>query len=130
MKSKINFKMFIFLASFFVGCKEKELDSPYITILTPVANQVFQDKDSIRVEARIEPKNTSVVNSIITIKDKKGHVLAQSNLGCACENLPVITLKKALIYPVKQNQDVTLEICADLQNGVRICETRPFVIVK
>ncbi|WP_026631122.1 hypothetical protein [Dyadobacter alkalitolerans] len=120
------------LAMLVGACKEKNVfeDSPYITVISPVRDQVFQDKDSIRIKAQIEPKNTSVINSRVNIIDKKGKVLFSSNLGCACSNMPLIKIEKSILYPVKKKQDVYLEICADLENGQSICEKIPFVITK
>jgi hypothetical protein len=130
MKAKTIFLNLICATIFFIGCKEKTLDSPYITILTPVANQVFQDKDSIRITAEIQPNNTSVTYSSIAIKDDKGHMLAFSNRGCACAGQSVVKLDHSILYAVKKKQEVTLEVCANLENGQTICETIPFVITK
>ncbi|KAA6436749.1 hypothetical protein FEM33_21690 [Dyadobacter flavalbus] len=126
MKSGIAILSLVFFTLYFVACKEKELDSPYITVLSPTRNQSLQDKDSIKVKAQIEPKNTSVVNTVITIRDKKEHTLTSANLGCACDSKPVVNIEKSLFYEVKKKQNVILEICAELKNGEKVCETVPF----
>jgi hypothetical protein len=126
MKLKIAILSLVCFTLFFVACKEKELDSPYITVHSPTRNQSLQDKDSVKVKAQIEPKNTSVVNTVITIKDKKEKTLASANLGCACDSKPVVNIEQSLFYEVKKKQNVILEICAELKNGEKICETVPF----
>jgi len=55
------------LIIFIAACKEKEIqrsfeDSPFITAASPARNQVFEDTDSVQIEAVIEPQNTSVLN--------------------------------------------------------------------
>ncbi|GGB92703.1 hypothetical protein [Dyadobacter sediminis] len=126
MKPKIVGLSLVCFILFFIACKEKELDSPDITILSPTRNQMMHDNDSIRIKARIEPKNTFVVSSTVTLNDKKGHTLTAANIGCACDNKPVVNIEKAFLYKVKKKQDIILKVCAELKNGETICETVPF----
>ncbi|MCE7067372.1 hypothetical protein [Dyadobacter sp. CY326] len=129
MKFSHVFLLSICMISFFAGCEKKELDSPYITIISPTRNQAFQDKDSIQIKALIKPHNASLVNSQITVRDKKRNVIAAMNIGCACAGLQVINLERSFIYPVKKTEDVMVEICAKLNNGETICEQVPFVLI-
>jgi hypothetical protein len=112
------------------ACKEKEqLDSPFITITSPTINQLVEDSDSIRVEALIEPKNTSVLHYNLSVRSKKDRLIYESQSSCDCKTSPTVKVEKSFVYNVKETSELTLEIQARLADGSDIRETRPFRLV-
>jgi hypothetical protein len=110
------------------ACKEKEVDSKFITVNSPNANQVINDKDSVIVEAVIKPEKTTVNRYTVTVKNKHNKVLFTSNKGCECKATSEVKIRESFLYDIDKTSDVFLEIVAVLDDNSETREKVPFVL--
>ena len=114
------------------SCKDKEIDyedSPYITVASPTKNQAVQDNDSIRVEALIQPKTSSVVSYQVNLLTKKKHIVHESREPCDCKNIKNISISKAFMYDISKTSDMLLQLQAELEDGTLIREDVPIKLI-
>ncbi|MCF0070970.1 hypothetical protein LZD49_10840 [Dyadobacter sp. CY261] len=110
------------------ACKEKEVDSKFITVSSPKANQVINDRDSVIIEAVIKPEKTTVNRYTVTVKNKHDKTLFTSNRGCDCKSLSEVKLRESFFYDIDKTSDVFLEITAVLDDNSETREKVPFVL--
>ncbi|OJV15463.1 MAG: hypothetical protein BGO21_31220 [Dyadobacter sp. 50-39] len=120
--------MYLAIAWLFPACKEKEVDAPEITVLSPKSHQVIKDKDSVRIEATVKPSNTWVTSYTLTVKNKHNKLIFNAQRGCDCKSLTQVEIKQSFLYEVDKTSDLLLEIEALLGDGRKIREQIPFVI--
>lgn len=110
------------------GCKEKEVDSKFITVSSPKLNAVLEDKDSVIIEAVIKPEKTTVISYTVTVKTKNDQTIFSAQRGCDCESLSEVKLREAFLYDINKTSDVFLEIVAVLSDTRETRERVPFLI--
>lgn len=130
MKTKHFFALCLGAALMLTGCEEKELDSPEIAVLSPKSHEVIEDTDSVRIEAIITPKNTTVTSYYLNVKNKHGKLIFNAQRGCDCKSLGQVKLRVAFLYEVEETLDVFLDIEAVLEDGRTIREKIPFVLAE
>ncbi|MEO6286152.1 MAG: hypothetical protein ABIN80_12790 [Dyadobacter sp.] len=118
------------LIALFASCKEDPLDSPFITISTPTINQTIESKDSVRISAIIEPRNTSVLEYTVSVKGAKNASIYESHRSCDCGGINVVNIQRSFVYDPKKTTDLILEIRAKLESGAEIRETVSFTLTK
>lgn len=126
-------RLFISLActlAVLTSCKEKVVDSADITVLSPKSHQVIEDKDSVRIEAVIQPQNAFVVSYSITVKNKHDKLLFSAQRGCDCKSQSKVNVEASFLYNIDKTSDVFLEIIAVLDDSREIREKVPFVLVE
>lgn len=112
------------------GCKEKEIDSPEILVLSPKSHEVIKDEDSVRIEALITPKNRSVTSYAIDVHDKQDKVIFNAQRGCDCKGLSEVKVKQSFLYDINKTSDLFLEIKATLDDGKELREKVAFVLTE
>jgi hypothetical protein len=100
----------------------------FITVNSPKANQVINDKDSVIVEAVIKPEKTTVNRYTVTVKNKHNKVLFTSNKGCECKAMSEVNIRESFLYDIDKTSDVFLEIVAVLDDNSETREKVPFVL--
>ncbi len=111
------------------ACKEKEVDSKFITVSSPKAHQTVYDKDSIIVEAVIKPENNAkVLRYTIAVKNKHDKLLFTQNKSCDCKLMTEVKIREAFKYDIDKTSDVYLEIIAMLDNNSETREKVPFIL--
>jgi hypothetical protein len=128
MKTKLCLALCFAGVVAFAACKEKEVDSKFITINSPKANQVINDKDSVIIEAVIKPEKTTVNRYSVTVKNKHNKVLFTSNKSCDCKALSEVKIRESFLYDIDKTSDVFLEINAVFDNNSETREKVPFVL--
>ncbi|GGM99131.1 hypothetical protein GCM10010967_36370 [Dyadobacter beijingensis] len=112
------------------SCKEKEFDSPYISIESPMKKQSVAGSDSVRIRATITPSDSSVANWRIMVQDKKGSDIYAATGYCECKGKQPLDIERAFAYPVNKTTDMVMTICANFTNGTEACETVRFEVTK
>lgn len=110
------------------GCKEKEIDSPEISVSSPKSHEVIEDKDSVRIEALITPKNRSVTSYAISVQNKQDKVIYSAQRGCDCKDLSEVKVKQSFLYDISKTSDLFLEIKVTLDDGKELREKVAFVL--
>lgn len=130
MKAKRFVMLWVGAAMAIAGCKEKEIDSPEISVISPKSGEVVEDKDSVRIEAIISPKNKSVISYAITVKTKNDKVIFNAQRGCDCKGLSEVKVKESFVYDINKTSDLFLEIKAMLDDGKELREKVAFVLTE
>ncbi|ACT96860.1 hypothetical protein [Dyadobacter fermentans] len=128
MEKKRVVMLCILAAMAIAGCKEKEIDSPEISVLSPKSHEVINDKDSVRIEATITPNDRSVTSYTITVQTKQDKVIFSAQRGCDCKGQSEVIVKQSFMYDVGKTSDVLLEIKAILDDGKELREKVAFVL--
>lgn len=128
MKAKYCLAICVAAAITVAACKEKEVDSKFIAVSSPKANQAISDKDSVIIEAVIKPEKTTVNRYTVTVKNKHNKVLFISNRGCDCKSLSEVKIRESFLYDIDKTSDVYVEITAVLDNNSETREKVPFVL--
>lgn len=128
MKTKRFFALCFGVAAAVTACKEKEVDSPDITVLSPKVNEVIADKDSVRIKFVLRPKGASVTSYSATVKTKNDKMIFHEQRGCDCKSKDQIEASTAFRYDIDKTSDVSLEIKAILDDGRELVERVPFVL--
>lgn len=130
MKTKHLISICIGIMAALIGCKEKtvELDSEFITVSSPKARQVINDKDSVDIDFVVKPQDASVSSILITVTNKYGKTIFSSQHGCDCKSLNEVIVHKAFLYDVAKTTDMSVLITAVLDNGTELNEKVPFIL--
>lgn len=128
MKAKSCLALCMGASMLVMACKENEVDSKFITVISPKANQVINDKDSVIIEAVIKPEKTSVTSYSVSVKNKHNKALFTSINGCDCKSLNEVKIRKSFLYDIDKTSDVFLEINAVLSDNRETREKIPFVL--
>lgn len=128
---KMNKLMLTLAVSFLLvaGCREKTVwieDSPYITVSSPIQNQVLQDGDSIRVKALIQPKSGPVVSYYIMMMSDEKQVVCNYNTICKCEDKSSVQIDTAFSYDINKDANMLLLVSAELEDGTHIRDETRF----
>jgi hypothetical protein len=129
MKTRTYIIVFCIMLLLNTACQKDVLDTPFITIKTPNANQIFGNNAPINVVASIDVPNAKVVSHQVTARFANKNLLYTSNGGtCIGENL--VQIDQTFINTMDKNANMTLEITATLDNGSTITKSLPFKITE
>lgn len=128
MKTKYLISICVGITAAVMACKEKEIDSEFITVSSPGVHQVINDKDSVTIDAVIKPKNAFVASFSLTVTNKHNKTLYSSQNGCDCKSLSEVIVHKSFLYDVETSTDAYLLITAVLDNGQELRKKIPFVL--
>lgn len=128
MKSKYCLTLCIGVAIAVAACKEKEVDSKFITVSSPTPHQRINDKDSVVIEAIIKPQNTTVISYSVSVKTKNDKILFTTNRSCDCKLVKEVKMRESFLYDIDQTSDVFLEIVAVMADNSETREKVPFIL--
>ncbi|MHA4741634.1 hypothetical protein [Dyadobacter sp. MSC1_007] len=126
MKTNLFLALATGLSIALLGCDEKKVDSPEITVFSPKSHQVLDDNDSIRIEAVIKPAHAKVTDYSLIVKDKYEKVLFSTQKKS--NETSEVKIKESFLYDINKTTNVFLDITAWMDNEELARERVPFVL--
>lgn len=130
MKTNYHLIALTSLLAMSASCKEKEVVSSDIMVVSPKPHQVIEDKDSVQIEAIFKPKGASITGYSMTVKDKQDKLVFNKQASCDCKSRDRVEIKTAFFHDIDKTSDLFLEIKAVLDDGREIGEKIPFVLAE